>query len=81
MTPEHLKEQKKPMANQRIPVWDLVLIDMKERNLQGIQRYGTALQAFNGRDALTDAYQEALDMVVYLRQAIEERKLKEQTNG
>lgn len=76
----HLKEQKKPMANQRIPVWDLVLIDMKERNLQGIQRYGTPLQAFNGRDPIVDAYQEALDMCVYLRQVIEERKLKETPN-
>lgn len=28
---------------------------------------------FNGRDALLDAYQEALDLVVYLRQVIYER--------
>lgn len=32
------------------------------------------LQAHNGRDPLVDAYQEALDLVVYLRQAIEERR-------
>jgi hypothetical protein len=31
------------------------------------------LQAHNGRNALIDAYQEALDLVVYLRQAIEEQ--------
>lgn len=29
--------------------------------------------AHNGRDALVDAYQEALDLTMYLRQAIEER--------
>jgi hypothetical protein len=38
-----------------------------------LQRYGTLLQAGNGRDALVDAYQECLDLACYLRQAIEER--------
>jgi len=28
----------------------------------------------NGRDALQDAYEEALDLACYLKQAIEERK-------
>ena len=31
------------------------------------------VQPFNGRDALVDAFQEALDLCVYLRQAIYER--------
>jgi hypothetical protein len=31
------------------------------------------LRAHNGRDALVDAYQEALDLCVYLRQVIQER--------
>lgn len=39
----------------------------------GLEKYGTKLEAFNGRDALMDAYQEAIDMVMYLRQAILER--------
>jgi hypothetical protein len=34
----------------------------------------TPLQPHNGRDALADAYQEALDLVVYLRQEIAERE-------
>ena len=55
-------------------VWALVLADMQERRLLGIERYGVPLQAHNGRDALVDAYQEALDLAVYLRQAIEERQ-------
>lgn len=55
-------------------IWDLVIDDMKARDQLGRERYGTPLQAHNGRDALTDAYQEALDLAVYLRQAIEERK-------
>lgn len=53
-------------------IWALVLKDMEERRQVGIQRYGTPLQAHNGRDARVDAYQEALDLCVYLRQAIEE---------
>jgi len=52
-----------------------VIDDMQKRDVVGRERYGTPLQATNGRDALVDAYQEALDLVVYLRQAIEEREL------
>lgn len=62
-----------PQPNTSTPIWDLVIADMRERDNVGRQRYGTPLQANNGRDALIDAYQEALDLVVYLRQAIEER--------
>ena len=46
---------------------------MLERDRQGQQRYGTRLRGHNGRDPLVDAYQEALDLCVYLRQAIYER--------
>jgi hypothetical protein len=42
-----------------------VIEDMKARDHQGRAKYGTPLQAENGRDALMDAYQEALDMCVY----------------
>jgi len=71
-----------PIADQPAPmrdiadqpaVWDLVIADMRERDVVGRQRYGTPLQPHNGRDALVDAYQEALDLAVYLRQAIYER--------
>lgn len=47
----------------------LLLRDMEDRDRIGRERYGTPLQAHNGRDAVTDAYQEALDLVVYLKQA------------
>jgi hypothetical protein len=53
-------------------LWETVINDMKERRQVGIERYGTPLQAFNGRKALVDAYQEVLDLAVYLRQKIEE---------
>ena len=54
-------------------VWDLVVQDMKDRNQTGVKKYGVALKPFNGRDPLIDAYQESLDLVVYLRQALFEK--------
>jgi hypothetical protein len=69
-------EQPNPAVNVSTPIWDLVIADMRARDRVGRQCYGTPLQAHNGRDALVDAYQEALDLVVYLRQAIEERECK-----
>lgn len=71
----NVNEQPPPIPNSRPAVWDLVIADMKERDSVGRSRYGTPLQPFNGRDALVDAYQEALDLVVYLRQEIEQRNL------
>lgn len=56
-------------------VWAEIIEDMTERRQVGIDRYGTPLQRFNGRDAMTDAYQEALDLLVYLRQHIGEREI------
>ena len=49
-----------------------VIADIEARKAIGLKKYGTLLQAFNGRDALVDAYQEALDLMQYLRQAVEE---------
>lgn len=54
-------------------IWDLVFADMQERDLMGEKKHGVRLQPHNGRDVLKDAYQEALDLVAYLRQAIYER--------
>lgn len=65
--------QPAPTTNANPAVWDLVMKDMRARDEAGQLRYGTRLQAHNGRDVLIDAYQEALDLTVYLRQAIYER--------
>ncbi len=65
--------QPPPQPNQPRPVWDMVIDDMRARDQLGRKRYGTPLQADNGRDALRDAYEESLDLCVYLRQAIAER--------
>lgn len=66
-------EQAMPIPNERPPVQGLVRDDLARREQLGIERYGTALQAGNGRDSLRDAYEEALDLACYLRQAIQER--------
>lgn len=50
-----------------------VIRDLDARIVLGIQRYGRPLETFNGRDALRDAYEEALDLVHYLKQAMMER--------
>lgn len=50
-----------------------VVEDLKSRAVVGVNKYGTELQTYNGRDALMDAYQEALDLVMYLKQALMER--------
>jgi hypothetical protein len=67
------QNQPEPTKNNLPHIWDLVIEDMKERDQKGKEIYNTNLQPFNGRDALVDCYQEALDLVVYLRQAIYER--------
>jgi hypothetical protein len=70
-----IKPQKAPKKNNKVlpAIWDLVIDDMKSRDKEGFKKYDARLQAFNGRDVLVDAYQEALDLCVYLRQAIYER--------
>jgi hypothetical protein len=67
------RPQPGPTPTGGVPIWDLVVADMMARDHLGRQRYGTPLQAHNGRDALQDAYEEALDLAVYLRQALAER--------
>ncbi len=53
---------------------DLVAADVIERKAAGTAKYGVPLQAHNGRSALQDAYEEALDLACYLRQALEEAR-------
>jgi len=67
-------EQPNPTFDPTKPaIWDIVIEDMRLRDRVGRVRYGTPLQPNNGRDTLRDAYEEGLDLVVYLRQAIWER--------
>jgi hypothetical protein len=69
-------EQPDPKRNALPAVWDLVVADMVRRDQAGEAKYGVRLQPHNGRDVLRDAYEEALDLCVYLRSAIYERDNK-----
>ena len=51
-----------------VDVAELVKADIESRIQMGAQKYGERLTTLNGRDALWDAYQEVLDLAVYLRQ-------------
>ena len=66
-------EQPRPIPNGNPALWDLVIADMQTRDRVGQERYGTRLQAANGRDMLQDLYEELLDAVVYLRGVFYER--------
>ncbi len=52
-----------------LPEW--LKADMRARNDIGAAKYGTPLRVWNGRDCVVDAYQEALDLIVYVKQARE----------
>lgn len=69
--PEH--DQQLPVPNDQPAIHDLVAADLELRKRHGTIKYGTPLQAFNGRDALLDAYCEILDLAVYLKQGLVER--------
>lgn len=64
------------MSKKSEPVFQGVLDDIRAREAFGVNKYGQSLHTFNGRDALIDAYQEALDLVVYLKQILMERDAK-----
>jgi hypothetical protein len=62
-------------------VTNAVIADMEERRRHGIKKYNTELLTFNGRDALTDAYQESLDTTMYLKQMLMERDAKKEATA
>lgn len=47
-----------------------IATEFEERSDFGVEKYGVRLHSHNGRNALVDAYQEGMDMVLYLRQHI-----------
>lgn len=47
--------------------------DHNARDRMGTVKYGQRLTPGDGLDSLHDAYQEALDLAVYLRKALHER--------
>lgn len=66
-----MSEQPKPRVGYPT-IAPLVILDIEARIERGIKTYGRPLEAMNGRDALQDAYEEALDQAIYLKQVLEE---------
>jgi hypothetical protein len=66
-------DQPLPTKNDGPAMQDLVIADIEARKAVGLARYGTLLQAHNGRDFLRDAYEESMDLTLYLRGLIYER--------
>lgn len=54
-----------------------VCTDLVNRRQFGVTQYGRPLYPFNGRDTLKDAYEEAIDLVQYLRTLVAEREALE----
>lgn len=56
-------------------VFDLVKRDLDDRNKQGHETYGGPLNAYDSsRDWLVSAYEEVLDLAIYLRAEIIRRQ-------
>lgn len=62
-----------PIPNGLPSMHDLVMQDMAARKDFGFKKYQALLQPFNGRDPLKDLYEELMDALVYVRQALYER--------
>ena len=63
-----------------VEITPLVCADLIRRSDAGEREYGEPLRTDNGRDALQDAYEEALDLACYLKQALVERGSGEKPN-
>lgn len=74
----HTRSQQDPLPGDK-SVTDAVLIDLMERRQMGREKYGDELRSHNGRNALVDAYQEALDLTLYLKQQIIENERFQQS--
>lgn len=75
VNPNAIVDQPPPTGHEgKRSIQAMVREDLVERERLGVERYGTALQAHNGRDSLVDLYQELLDACCYVRQAIEEER-------
>ena len=73
MTTNHASAPQPPPTQGVTPVYRLVMADILALVDAGQQKYGTTLNTHNGRSAKWDAYQEIIDLTLYMRQDIAER--------
>lgn len=66
--PEAATPEPPPIPNDSQPIYEQVIADIKARAGMGKAKYGTYLQASNGRKSRMDQYQELLDAVCYAKQ-------------
>lgn len=66
MTTKAVSEQPDPNGDGEVVLFELIK-DLEDRAEFGKDKYGTYLRTDDGRDTFTDAYQEALDLVMYLK--------------
>jgi len=66
-------DQPLPIGNDGPWVHREVQQDLEARLQVGLERYGQPLQPMNGRNGLQDAYEEILDLSVYLKCVMDER--------
>ncbi len=66
--------QPNPTPNDRPYIAPQVAIDILQRMPKGYNKYGVYLQPFNGRKSLLDAYEEAGDLLQYLKQLLLEQE-------
>jgi hypothetical protein len=64
--------QPMPVRSDRPDIQSMVIADIERRRQVGIERYGTALQPHNGRNALLDLYEELIDAAMYVKQRLVE---------
>lgn len=74
-------DQPLPVPNGQLSAHTLAQVELEKRRGLGISRYGTQLQAFNGRDALQDLIEELADALCYAVQLRTERDSKENSSG
>lgn len=68
---EYLRNQLE--TNKEESIWNQVILDIRKREQTGVLRYGKYLTKHTPEDVLNHAYNEALDLVVYLRTEIIKR--------
>lgn len=63
-----------------VTTWDYVKEDITQREEMGALKYGKYLTPNTKEDMLQHAYEEALDLVVYLKTLILQREKKNESN-
>lgn len=66
--------QEAPDQGVEAEIYQMVLHDVITRSEFGARKYGHALHVSANVDFLVNAYQEVLDLLIYLRAEIEKRK-------